>query len=142
MKASSRRGGRGCPLTKALPILLMLSGIVLLMLACSRPAAKSSASVSDKEVSPNPARVGPVVVRFHLSDAAQPVSGAEVSLEGDMTHAGMAPVFADAHEVAPGQYQGNLNLTMPGDWVLLLHITLPDGRKLEDQIDLRGVQSS
>jgi len=120
----------------------LFSGIVLLAIACSRSAAKSSASVTDKEVSPNPARVGPVAVSFHLSHATQPVSGAQVSLEGDMTHAGMAPVFADAHEVAPGQYQGNLTLNMPGDWVLLLHITLPDGRKLEDQIDLRGVQSS
>lgn len=142
MKASFRRGGLSCPLTKALLVLLMFSGIVLLMIACSRPAAKSSASVTDKEVSPNPARVGPVMVSFHLSDAAKPLSGAQVSLEGDMTHAGMAPVFADAHEVAPGKYQGKLNLSMPGDWVLLLHITLPDGRKLEGQIDLRGVQSS
>jgi len=120
----------------------MFSGIVLLTVACSRSAAKSSTSVTDREVSPHPARVGPVTVSFHLNDAAKPVSGAQVSLEGDMTHPGMAPVFAGAHEVAPGQYRGSLTLNMPGDWVLLLHITLPDGRKLEDQIDVRGVQSS
>jgi hypothetical protein len=119
----------------------MFSGTVW-MVACSRSAAKSPTSVTDKRISPNPARVGPVTVSFHLSDAARPVSGAQISLEGDMTHAGMAPVFADAHEIAPGQYRGNLTLNMPGDWVLLLHITLPDGRKLEDEIDLRGVQSS
>jgi hypothetical protein len=83
-----------------------------------------------------------MTVSFHLREAAKPVSGAQVSLEGDMTHAGMAPVFADAHEVAPGQYRGNLTLNMPGDWVLLLHIRLPDGRELEDQIDIRGVGSS
>ena len=142
MESNFRRGGRRRPLTKALPTLLMFSGMVLLMAACSRSAAKSPARVTDKQVSPYPARVGPVTVSFRLNDAANLVTGAQVSLEGDMTHAGMAPVFADAHEVAPGQYRGNLNLNMPGDWVLLLHITLPDGRKLEDQIDVRGVQSS
>lgn len=142
MKLSFRRGGRRGPLTKAFPALLMFSGIVWTV-ACSRSAAKSPASVTDKKISPNPAHVGPVTVSFHLSDAAaKPVSGAQIILEGDMTHPGMAPVFADAHEVAPGQYQGNLTLNMPGDWVLLLHVALPDGRKLEDQIDVRGVQSS
>ena len=142
MKSNFRRGGRQGPLAKALPTLLIFSGIVLLMVACSRSAAKSSVSVTDKEVGPNPARVGPMTVSFHLTEASKPVSGAEVSLEGDMTHAGMTPVFAEAHEVAPGQYRGNLTLNMPGDWVLLLHVTLPDGRKLEDQIDIRGVGSS
>ena len=141
MKSSFRRGGHRGPLTKALPTLLIFSGIVG-MGGCSRSVTKSSTSVTDKKINPNPARVGPVTVSFNLSDADKPVSGAQVSLEGDMTHAGMAPVFADAHEVAPGQYQGNLTLNMPGDWVLLLHITLPDGRKLEDQIDARGVLSS
>ena len=141
MTSSFRRGGRRRPLTKVLPTLLMFSGIVWVV-ACSRSAAKSPTSVTDKKISPNPARVGPVTVSFHLSDATKPISGAQVSLEGDMTHAGMAPVFADAHEVAPGQYRGNLTLSMPGDWVLLLHITLPDGRELEDQIDVRGVGSS
>ena len=141
MKLSFRRGGRRGPLTKALPALLMFSGIAWTV-ACSRSAAKSPTSITDKKISPNPAHVGPVTVGFHLSDAAKPVSGAQVSLEGDMTHPGMAPVFGVAHEVAPGQYQGNLTLNMPGDWVLLLHVTLPDGRKLEDQIDVRGVQSS
>ena len=142
MKSNFRRGGSQGPLTKALPTLLMFSGIVLLMVACSRSAAKSSVRVTDKEVGPNPARVGPMTVSFHLTEASKPVSGAEVSLEGNMTHAGMTPVFAEAQEVAPGQYRGNLTLNMPGDWFLLLHVTLPDGRMLEDQIDIRGVGSS
>jgi hypothetical protein len=141
MRLSFRRGGRRGPLTKVFCALLMLSGIVW-MIACSRSAAKFPTCVTDKKVSPNPAHVGPVTVSFHLSDAAKPVSGAQVSLEGDMTHAGMPPTYSDAYEVAPGQYQGKLTLNMPGDWVLLLHITFPDGRKVEDQIDIRGVQSS
>jgi len=141
MKLSFRRGGRRGPLTKVLSALLMFSGIVW-RVACSRSGSTSPTRVTDKKISPNPVHVGRVTISFHLSDAAEPISGAQVSLEGDMTHPGMAPAFADAHEVAPGQYQGSLTLNMPGDWVLLLHIRLPDGRKLEDQIDVRGVQSS
>jgi hypothetical protein len=48
-----------------------------------------------------------------------------------MSHPGMAPVFGEAREVAPGQYQGSLEFGMPGDWVALIHVTLPDGRNLE-----------
>jgi len=58
-----------------------------------------------------------------------------------MTHAGMAPVFGDAKETAPGHYQGQLTLNMGGDWVVLAHITLANGKRVEKQIDVSGVQS-
>jgi len=29
---------------------------------------------------------------------------------------------------------------MAGDWVVLLHITLPDGRQLERRFDVKGVR--
>lgn len=57
-----------------------------------------------------------------------------------MTHAGMNPVFADAIEAEPGRYQAQLKLQMAGDWIILLHITLPGGKKLERQFDLTDVQ--
>ena len=57
-----------------------------------------------------------------------------------MSHAGMSPVFGEANEIEPGQYQGQLNLAMAGDWVILLHIKRPDGQKLERQIDVYGVR--
>ena len=57
-----------------------------------------------------------------------------------MSHAGMPPVFGDAKEIAPGRYQTHLALGMAGDWVILLHVVLPGGEKLERQIDLRGVE--
>jgi YtkA-like len=95
------------------------------------------------EVSPRPAHAGPVTVTLRLSDsAAQPVTGAHIKIEGDMTHAGMAPVFGDAKEVEPGRYQSPLVFQMAGDWVVLLHITLPDGKKLEQQFNVPGVQSN
>ena len=66
--------------------------------------------------------------------------GAHIAMEADMTHAGMAPVFGEAKETGPGRYQAPLTFEMAGDWVILLHVTLSDGEKLERQFDVRGVQ--
>jgi hypothetical protein len=80
-------------------------------------------------------------VTLTLADAAgKPVAGAHIAIEADMSHAGMSPRFADAKEANPGRYQAHLEFQMAGDWVMLLHVTLPDGTKLERQIDVRGVR--
>jgi hypothetical protein len=57
-----------------------------------------------------------------------------------MSHAGMSPQFDEAKEIAAGRYQAHVEFQMAGDWVILVHVTLPDGRKLERQIDVRGVR--
>jgi hypothetical protein len=67
------------------------------------------------------------------------VAGAQITLEGNMSHAGMVPVFVEAREVEPGSYRATMDLSMGGDWVVLVHITLPDGRKLERQFEIKGV---
>ena len=139
MKFHFRRGGLG-PLTRGLHILLIL--LVGIGVGCTKSASQRSIVVSDEQISPQPPRVGPITVNFKLADDAKPLTGAHISLEGDMTHAGMAPVFGDAKEVSPGQYQGQLMLNMGGDWVALLHITLPDGEKVEKQMEVSGVQSN
>jgi YtkA-like len=57
-----------------------------------------------------------------------------------MSHAGMAPVFEEASETGPGQYQAHLRFPMAGDWVILLHLWLPGGQKLERQFNVSGVR--
>lgn len=57
-----------------------------------------------------------------------------------MSHAGMGPVFAQANELQPGHYESHLSFRMAGDWVILLHGTLPNGEKLERQFDVRDVR--
>jgi hypothetical protein len=59
-----------------------------------------------------------------------------------MSHAGMSPVFADSLEVAPGDYRANMEFTMAGDWVIVVHLTLRDGEKLERQFEIKGVSSA
>jgi hypothetical protein len=90
---------------------------------------------------PQPARVGPVTITFSLKGTeAKPMTGARITLEGDMSHPGMSPVFDNAVEIAPGRYQSHLVLGMAGDWVILLHGTLADGERVEQQFEVMGVQ--
>jgi succinate-acetate transporter protein len=78
-----------------------------------------------------------------LSDlSAKPITGASIVLEAVMTHAGMAPVFGGSTEVAPGRYNGNLAFSMAGDWVVLFHLKLADGTRVERQIEVRGVRAN
>jgi hypothetical protein len=119
----------------------LICGATLLIAGCSRPAGPTPFVAIDHEISPDPPRVGPAVVTLKLADAAgRSISGARIAIEADMSHAGMSPRFADAKEADPGRYHAHLEFQMAGDWVILLHITLPDGRKLERQIDVRGVR--
>jgi hypothetical protein len=110
---------------------------------CRQPVELQSAVVIEYVMSPQPVRVGPAVISVKLHDVAgEPVPGARVNLEADMSHPGMAPVFGDAKEIAPGQYQGGVEFAMPGDWVVLIHVTLRDGRKLERQVSVPGVSTN
>ena len=56
-----------------------------------------------------------------------------------MSHAGMTPVFADAPEVEPGRYRTSMELTMAGDWIVLVHLTLANGTKVDQQFEIKGV---
>jgi hypothetical protein len=56
-----------------------------------------------------------------------------------MSHPGMAPVFAEAQEIEPGRYRAVIDLSMAGDWYVLAHVTLADGRKLDQQFEIKGV---
>jgi len=59
-----------------------------------------------------------------------------------MPHPGLAPAFGAVREDAPGQYAGSLDFAMPGDSVVLIHVTLPDGRKLEREVSVKGVTAN
>jgi len=113
----------------------------LLITGCSRPAASPPVVEIEHAILPQPTRVGPATVTLKLVDGAgKTITGAHIAIEADMSHPGMSPLFAEAQESEPGRYQAHIEFQMAGDWVILLHITLPGGKKLERQIDVRGVQ--
>lgn len=97
--------------------------------------------VVEHEITPRPLKVGASTVTLRLTDAAgNPIDGARINLEGTMSHPGMRPVFSEARVAGPGRYQSSIDFTMAGDWVVIVHITLPNGRKLERQLDVKGIQ--
>ena len=94
------------------------------------------------EVAPMPPTVGLAKITVSLTDAAgRPIAGARVSLEGNMTHPGMRPVFGEAGEVGSGRYQAPIQFTMGGDWIIQVRINLPDGQKFEREFEVKGVKS-
>ena len=95
----------------------------------------------DFEISPQPPRAGPATITLRISGSdGKPMSGVSVRLEGNMTHAGMAPSFGTAEEISPGRYRAPFDFSMGGDWIILVHLTLPNREKLERQFDVKGVQ--
>ncbi|MCW9707845.1 FixH family protein [Fodinibius salsisoli] len=94
------------------------------------------------EITPNPPSAGMAQLDFTLRDSTeQLIKGAEVKLEGNMSHPGMQPVLTTAEEIAPGKYSANIKFTMGGDWFILVKSTLADGREVRKQIEIAGVRS-
>lgn len=121
-----------------------LFGILLLvaLAGCSRGGQDLADIKMDLDIQPQPPQLGLATMTLTLDDIqGQPISGAAVVLEGNMTHAGMVPVLAQAAEVAPGLYRTELEFTMGGDWFILVRAELPDGRSLERKIDVPGVDA-
>jgi hypothetical protein len=104
------------------------------LLGCRGEGPQSDSSLDlEVAISPTPPAVGPARLIISLHDTSgAPLSGAEISVEGNMTHAGMVPVLATAQEEGPGQYLvPEFTFTMAGDWFLTLRATLPDGRTIQ-----------
>jgi hypothetical protein len=119
-----------------------LLGILLFLAlaACGRGSKDLPDVTVELSLEPSPPQIGVALVTVTLHDAqGQPLAGAKVELEGNMSHAGMVPVLADASEVAPGHYEADLEFTMGGDWFILVRADLPDGRSMERKIDVPGV---
>jgi YtkA-like len=122
-------------------ILAVSCATALLLVGCSSPTDTLSLITVEHTVSPDPPRVGASTIILKLTDrGAKPVSGATIKLEADMSHPGMAPVFAAASEMGPGLYQADLKFAMAGDWVVLLHVRMPGGQTLEHQFKISSVR--
>lgn len=80
-------------------------------------------------------------IEILLEQDGQPVEGATIDIEGNMTHAGMEPVLIEAQERAPGKYQATLDWTMGGEWIVTVRATLPDGQTAERVIEKLQVDS-
>ena len=112
----------------------------MFLTGCHRTADTAAVSI-EHEIKPQPTQVGISTLGLKLTDPnGDPVSGARIQVEATMAHPGMRPVFNEARETAVGKYETSVEFMMAGDWVVLLHITLPDGRQLERRFDVKGVR--
>jgi hypothetical protein len=129
------------PLLPMLPVLLAL---LPLLAGCRGDAGDDLPVEARVSVAPTPPLVGPALVVVELTDAeGEPVDGARVQVEGTMTHAGMVPVFADAEPTGGGRYRiQEFDFTMGGDWILRVHITLPDGTRGVREREVRVVSGA
>lgn len=122
--------------------LLMLLTLSFTIIGCQSPEETQSNIQLDWEIQPDPPTVGMATINVTLKDSTnQLISGANVELEGNMSHPGMQPVFATAEEIEPGTYSADVEFTMGGDWFILIESTLPDDRVFERQININGVRS-
>ena len=87
------------------------------------------------EISPDPPRVGSATLTLKLADATDaPIAKAHVGLEADMQHPGMFLTLLTMKELDPGRYQAQVQFEMAGDWVILLHVTLPGGQHIRPPV--------
>lgn len=124
---------------KQVAIITFVFGLAII--GCQSGSDTSDVAV-DWELEPNPPQVGMAKMNITLRDSThQLIEGADIKLEGNMSHPGMEPVLATANEVEPGQYSAEIEFTMGGDWFILIDATLPDDRVVERQINIPGVRS-
>jgi hypothetical protein len=114
---------------------------LLLLVGCGRiqnerftGAAEAASAISiEVEALPTTAVVGsPDELAIIVRRDNEPIEGASVQVEGNMTHAGMEPLFVQATETAPGDYRAAIEWTMGGEWFLRVRATLPDGTTAEE----------
>ena len=122
------------------------SALLAFACACGLSSACFVAAPAARDVSiestltPAQPTIGKAVLRVRLLDASsRPVPGAQLRVEGHMSHPGMSPVLATAEEQSPGIYDAELQFTMRGDWVLLLTGTLANGSTITQRVEV-GVE--
>jgi hypothetical protein len=86
---------------------------------------------------PDPPVTGEARLLIQVTDSqGEPVDDARLQVKGDMTHAGMQPVLAEITGGQAGLYTVPFTWTMPGDWIVTVEVTTPDGRAASGQFDL------
>ena len=93
---------------------------LIFLLAVTACAPKSSSKLDvTLELNPVKPRIGKTDMVLKLERDQKILEGWNVSVEGNMTHAGMGTVDGTVTELGAGKYQvKNFDFNMSGDWVL------------------------
>jgi hypothetical protein len=103
---------------KFVPVILV--ALLACVLSACKPPDPNAMQVKLETIIP-PSGIGKTSLAFSLEHEGKPVTGATVSVENTMTHAGMIPVTRPAQEIGNGKYQvQQLEFQMAGDYVLTM----------------------
>jgi hypothetical protein len=121
---------------------VLLIALYFSMIGCESSEDPTADIKLEWEITPTPPSVGQGTLNITLKDSTgQLLTGADVNIEGNMSHPGMQPILAEAEETETGVYSASIEFTMGGDWFFIIESTLPDDRVLERQINIAGVSS-
>ncbi|MDE2776601.1 MAG: copper chaperone PCu(A)C [Chloroflexota bacterium] len=109
-----------------LPTLLVLT--LLLASAACRQQQISAADIQ-LELQASDTLVGEttLLVSVKTGDGKAVANPGALKVRGDMSHAGMVPVFAQADESTKGVFSLPFEWTMAGGWIIEASLTLPNG---------------
>nr|BDT28879.1 FixH family protein [Bacteriovorax sp. HI3] len=80
----------------------------------------------------------PVNFTFTLKDKeGKNIENAKIDIEATMNHGGMIPIFTEATYLKDAIYSTRFKLTMLGEWIIFLTITLPDGSVASKEVVLQ-----
>jgi hypothetical protein len=128
---------------------LLLSLILMLSMgACNRTNDNAAAAGLHVTLLPVADGIqGDHLIVEIVDDDGLPVTGVTVSLEGNMTHAGMVPILtesvwdgADGDE--DGIYRVPFRFTMLGDWIISTKIENRDGEYFTQDIDVTATNAA
>ena len=129
--------------SRSLRLLTLIAIFLLFTPACARRSSVGD-QATDLNVQltfePDPPAVGEGIIQIRVTDSrGQVINGLSIQLKGDMTHAGMTPVFGISTPEGDDSYSVPFEWTMAGDWVLQLVAELQDGTVLNRSFEVRVV---
>lgn len=121
-------------------LIILLALLLLPVTSCRGQGATRGDAQLTLSISPQPYITGPAEISIDLLDVhGKPITGAKVTVEGNMSHAGMVPVLAETTEVSDGRYLSeNFRFTMGGDWFVTVMVDSGESR-FERVFDVKGV---
>lgn len=113
--------------------IVVIGLLIILVPACGRIQTgqeQDSAVSIELTVEPIQPAAGPTQLIITVTENGQPIDNAALEIEGNMTHAGMVPVFAQTTGGKNGRYVVPFEWTMGGDWTVTVDVSLEDGRTI------------